>query len=113
MSVHVQCIRRCCVSHMGLARETDVSCDRTACQSYRVRFASGRVRKNQRTMNKTLELLCCYAAEYSIRDGPGDHFMEDLRTGVTRAEVFRVHPSTFQEAVDIALSDMFSFRDAR
>ena len=26
-------------------------------------------------------------------------FMEGLRTGVARMEVFRVHPSTFEEAV--------------
>ena len=29
-------------------------------------------------------------------------FMEGLRTGVARTEVFRVHPSIFEEAVDIA-----------
>ena len=26
-------------------------------------------------------------------------FMEGLRTGIARIEVFRVHPSTFEEAV--------------
>ena len=31
-------------------------------------------------------------------------FTEGLRTGVARAEVFRVHPSTFEDAVDIALN---------
>ena len=34
-------------------------------------------------------------------------FMEGLRTGVARTEVFRVHPSTFEEAVDIALNAEF------
>ena len=29
-------------------------------------------------------------------------FMEGLRTGVARTEVFRVHPFTFEEAVSIA-----------
>ena len=29
-------------------------------------------------------------------------FMEGLRTGVARTEVFRVHPSTFDEAVQNA-----------
>ena len=29
-------------------------------------------------------------------------FMEDLRTGVARTDVFRVHPYTFEEATSIA-----------
>ena len=29
-------------------------------------------------------------------------FLEGLRTGVARTEVFRVHPLTFEEAVSIA-----------
>ena len=35
-------------------------------------------------------------------------FMEGLRTGVARTEVFRVHPSTFEDAVDIALNAEFN-----
>ena len=34
-------------------------------------------------------------------------FVEGLRTGVARTEVFRVHLSTFEEAVDIALNAEF------
>ena len=30
--------------------------------------------------------------------------MEGLCTGVARTELFRVHPSTFEEAVDIVLN---------
>ena len=40
-------------------------------------------------------------------------FVEGLRTGVARTEVFRVHPSTFEEVVDIALNSEFNFRSAR
>ena len=40
-------------------------------------------------------------------------FMEGLRTGVARTEVFRVHPSTFEEAVDVALNAEFNFKAAR
>uniref|UniRef100_A0AAV1TZI5 CCHC-type domain-containing protein n=1 Tax=Peronospora matthiolae TaxID=2874970 RepID=A0AAV1TZI5_9STRA len=40
-------------------------------------------------------------------------FMEGLRTGIARTEVFRVHPSTFEEAVDIALNAEFNFKAAR
>ena len=40
-------------------------------------------------------------------------FMEGLRTGVSRTEVFRVHPSTFYEAVTVALNAEFNFKAAR
>ena len=40
-------------------------------------------------------------------------FMEGLRTGVTRTEVFRVHPSTFEEAVRIALNAEHNFKSSR
>ena len=39
--------------------------------------------------------------------------MEGLRTGVARTEVFRVQPSTFEEAVDTALNAEFNFKAAR
>ena len=31
-------------------------------------------------------------------------FTENLRTGVSRTEVFSVHPATFEEAMDVALN---------
>ena len=40
-------------------------------------------------------------------------FTEGLRTGVARAEVFRVHPSTFEEAVDITLNAEYNSKAAR
>ena len=40
-------------------------------------------------------------------------FMEGLRTGVARTEVFRVHPSTFEEAVSIAQNAENNFKSAR
>uniref|UniRef100_A0AAV1U0R1 Uncharacterized protein n=1 Tax=Peronospora matthiolae TaxID=2874970 RepID=A0AAV1U0R1_9STRA len=39
--------------------------------------------------------------------------MEGLRTGIARTEVFRVHPSTFERDVDIALNADFNFKAAR
>ena len=39
--------------------------------------------------------------------------MEGLRSGVARMEVFRVHPQTFEEAVDVALNAEFNFKAAR
>ncbi|KAG3244228.1 hypothetical protein PI124_g11010 [Phytophthora idaei] len=40
-------------------------------------------------------------------------FMEGLRTSVARTEVFRVHPSSFEEAVSVALNAEHNFRSAR
>ena len=40
-------------------------------------------------------------------------FMEGLRNGVARTEVFRVHPSSFDEAVKVALNAEFNFKSAR
>ena len=40
-------------------------------------------------------------------------FMEGLRTGVARTEVFRVHSTSFEAAVDIALNAEFNFKAAR
>ena len=36
-------------------------------------------------------------------------FMEGLRTGMVQTEVFQVHPTSFEVAVDIALSAEFNF----
>jgi hypothetical protein len=40
-------------------------------------------------------------------------FMEGLRTGVARTEIFRVHPTSFEEAVNVALNAEFNFKSAR
>ena len=40
-------------------------------------------------------------------------FMEGLRTGVARTEVFRVYPTSLEAAVDIALNVEFNFKAAR
>uniref|UniRef100_M4BTU0 Retrotransposon gag domain-containing protein n=1 Tax=Hyaloperonospora arabidopsidis (strain Emoy2) TaxID=559515 RepID=M4BTU0_HYAAE len=40
-------------------------------------------------------------------------FMEGLRTGVAQTEVLRVHPTSFEEAVDIALNAEFNFKADR
>ena len=40
-------------------------------------------------------------------------FMEGLQNGVARTEVFRVHPSTFEAAVEIALNAEHNFKAAR
>ncbi|GMF39395.1 unnamed protein product [Phytophthora fragariaefolia] len=40
-------------------------------------------------------------------------FMEGLRTGVARTEVFRTHPTSFEEAVNVALNAEFNFKSSR
>ncbi|KAG2920212.1 hypothetical protein PC114_g6173 [Phytophthora cactorum] len=40
-------------------------------------------------------------------------FMEGLCTSAARTEVFRVHPTSFEEAVNVALNAKHSFRSAR
>ena len=40
-------------------------------------------------------------------------FMEGLRPGCARTEVFRMHPTSFEEAVDIAMNAEFSFKSSR
>ena len=40
-------------------------------------------------------------------------FMEGLRTGLARTEVFRVHLSTFEEAVSIAHNAEHNFKSSR
>ncbi|GMF39296.1 unnamed protein product [Phytophthora fragariaefolia] len=40
-------------------------------------------------------------------------FMEGLRTGVARTEVFRTHPTSFEEAVNVALNAELNFRSSR
>eukprot|EP00644_Phytophthora_capsici_P010107 jgi/Phyca11/50654/gw1.41.308.1 len=40
-------------------------------------------------------------------------FMEGLRTGAARTEVFRVHPASFEEAVNVALNADYNFQSAR
>ncbi|KAG3028877.1 hypothetical protein PC128_g6601 [Phytophthora cactorum] len=39
--------------------------------------------------------------------------MEGVRTRAARAEVFRMHPSSIEEAVNVALNAKHSFRSAR
>ncbi|GMF58228.1 unnamed protein product [Phytophthora fragariaefolia] len=40
-------------------------------------------------------------------------FMEGLRTGVARTEVFRTHTTSFEEAVNVALNAEFNFKSSR
>ena len=39
-------------------------------------------------------------------------FMEGLRIGISRTEIFRVYPVTFEETVDVALTAEFNVKAA-
>ena len=86
-------------------------------QAYRVRsrFLSTRHGENELTDN-VQELRTLMAAMKSDPLPETVHvtiFTEGLRTGIARTEVFRVHPSTFEEAVRIALNAEHNFNSAR
>ncbi|KAG3027367.1 hypothetical protein PC120_g5494 [Phytophthora cactorum] len=49
----------------------------------------------------------------AIRQGKQDLLDYGLRTSADRTEVFRVHPSSFEEAVSVALNAEHNFRSAR
>ena len=40
-------------------------------------------------------------------------FMKSPRTGVAKTEIFCIHPSTFEKAVNMALNAKFDFKVAR
>ena len=40
-------------------------------------------------------------------------FLEGLRTGAARTEVFQIHQSIFEDAVEIVLNADFNFKTAR
>ena len=79
------------------------------------RFLSTRQGKNE-LMDYFQELRTLMAAMQSDPLPEAVHvtiFMEGLRTGVARTKVFRVHPSTFEEAVRITLDAEHNFKSAR
>ena len=81
----------------------------------RSRFLSTRHGENELTDN-VQELRTIMAAMKSDPLPETVHmtiFTEGLRTGIARTEVFRVHPSTFEEAVRIALNAEHNFNSAR
>ena len=58
-------------------------------------------------------LLACMQLDPLPEEVRVNIFMEGLRTGVARTEVFCVHPSTFEEAVDITLNAEYDSKAAR
>ena len=86
-------------------------------QAYRVRSRFLAARQGKKELADFVQELRTLIAAMQLDPLPEEVrvtiFMEGLRTGVARTEVFRVHPSTFEEAVDIALNAEFNFKAAR
>ena len=86
-------------------------------QAYRVRsrFLSTRQGKNELTdyVQELRTLMAAMQYDPLPETVYVTAFMEGLRTGVSRTEVFRVHPSTFEEAVSIAKNADYNFKSAR
>ncbi|CAI5730810.1 unnamed protein product [Peronospora farinosa] len=86
-------------------------------QSYRVRSRFLATRKGKKELSDYVQELRTLIA--AMQQNPLAEevrvtiFMEGLRTGVARTEVFRVQPSTFEEAVSIAFNAEFNFKSAR
>ena len=86
-------------------------------QAYRVRsrFLSTRQGKSELTdyVQELRTLMAAMQSDPLPETVYVTIFMEGLRTGVARTEVFRVHPTTFEESVSIALNAEHNFRSAR
>ena len=100
MGSDVRCVGRLGVSHMGFAQVRPIANFSPPNQAYRVlsRFLSTLQGKNELT-DYVEELRTLMATMQSDPLPETVHvtvFMEGLRTGVARTEVFRVHPSTLK-----------------
>lgn len=86
-------------------------------QAYRVRsrFLSTRQGKSELTdyVQELRTLMAAMQSDPLPETVYVTVFMEGLRTGVARTEVFRVHPSTFEEAVSVAQNAEHNFKSAR
>ena len=86
-------------------------------QAYRVRSRFLSARRGKKELSDYVQELRTLIAAMQLDPLPEmvlvTIFMEGLRTGVARTEVFRVHPTSFESAVDIALNAEFNFKAAR
>ena len=82
-------------------------------QAYRVRSRFLSARQGKKEPSDCVQELRTLIAAMQLDSLPEmvlvTIFMEGLRTGVARTEVFRVHLTSFEAAVDIALNAEFNF----
>ncbi|GMF35773.1 unnamed protein product [Phytophthora fragariaefolia] len=86
-------------------------------QAYRVRSRLSATRQGKKELVDYVQELRTLIAGMAVDPLPEAAivtvFMEDLRTGVARTEVFRTHPTSFEEAVNVALNAEFNFKSSR
>ncbi|KAG3231172.1 hypothetical protein PI124_g23733 [Phytophthora idaei] len=86
-------------------------------QAYRIRSRSLATRQGKKELLDYVQELRTLIAGTAADPLPEavtlTVFMEGLRTSAARTEVFRVHLSTFEEAVGVALNAEHNFRSAR
>ncbi|KAG2979438.1 hypothetical protein PC119_g21471 [Phytophthora cactorum] len=86
-------------------------------QAYRIRSRFLATRQGKKELLNYLQelrtLIAATAADPLPEAVTLTVFMEGLCTSAARTEVFRVHPSSFEKAVSVALNDEHNFRSAR
>ncbi|GMF23864.1 unnamed protein product [Phytophthora fragariaefolia] len=86
-------------------------------QAYRVRSRFLATRQGKKELVDYVQELRTLIAGMAVGPLPEavtvTVFMEDLRTGVARTEVFRTRPTSFEEAVNAALNAEFNFKSSR
>ena len=86
-------------------------------QAYRVRFCFLSARQGKNELSDYVQELRTLITAMQLDPLPEivliTIFMESIYTGMARTEVFRVHPTSFEAAVDIALNAEFNFKEAR
>ncbi|GMF15656.1 unnamed protein product [Phytophthora fragariaefolia] len=85
-------------------------------QAYRVRARFLATRQGKKELEDYIQELRTLIAGMTVDPFPEavtvTVFMEGLRTGVARTEVFRTHPTTFEAAVNVALNAEFNFKSS-
>ncbi|ETO72896.1 hypothetical protein F444_11123 [Phytophthora nicotianae P1976] len=86
-------------------------------QAYRIRSKFLATRQGKKELLDYVQELRTLIAEMAADPRPElvtvTVFMEGLRVSAARTEVFRVHPTSFEEAVDVALNAEYNSRSAR
>ena len=86
-------------------------------QAYRVRSRFLSSRQDKKELSDYVQELGTLITAMQLDPLPGmvlvTIFVEGIRTGVALTDVFRVHPTFFEGAVDIALKSEFNSKAAR
>ncbi|GMG16912.1 unnamed protein product [Phytophthora fragariaefolia] len=99
---------------MGIAEAATLASIRPPNQTYRIHSRFLATRQGKKELVDYVQELRALIAAMEVDPLPEavavTVFMEGLRTGVARSEVFRTHPTSFEEAVNVALNSEFNFK---